>query len=57
MSITGSGKTFIAICLIKRFREALKKPWGEGGKRTFFLVNNIPLVNQQVSEKPESILS
>ncbi|CAB3254713.1 unnamed protein product [Arctia plantaginis] len=44
---TGSGKTFIAICLIKRFREALKKPWGEGGKRTFFLVNNIPLVNQQ----------
>lgn len=44
---TGSGKTFIAICLIKRFREALQKPWGEGGKRTFFLVNTIPLVTQQ----------
>lgn len=44
---TGSGKTFIAICLIKRFREALQLPWGQGGKRTFFLVNNVPLVTQQ----------
>ncbi|XP_047990748.1 endoribonuclease Dicer [Leguminivora glycinivorella] len=44
---TGSGKTFIAIRLITRFREALQKPWGAGGKRTFFLVNTIPLVNQQ----------
>ncbi|XP_049703708.2 endoribonuclease Dcr-2 isoform X2 [Helicoverpa armigera] len=44
---TGSGKTFIAICLIKRFRHALKKPWGQGGKRTFFLVNTVPLVTQQ----------
>ncbi|KAI8421690.1 hypothetical protein MSG28_009676 [Choristoneura fumiferana] len=44
---TGSGKTFIAIRLITRFREALKKPWGSGGKRTFFLVNTVPLVNQQ----------
>ncbi|XP_049872216.1 endoribonuclease Dicer [Pectinophora gossypiella] len=44
---TGSGKTFIAIRLINRFRNALRKPWGEGGKRTFFLVNTIPLVNQQ----------
>ncbi|CAG9787806.1 unnamed protein product [Diatraea saccharalis] len=43
---TGSGKTFIAIRLIKRFREALQKPWGEGGKRTFFLVNTVPLVTQ-----------
>jgi hypothetical protein len=24
------------------------KPWGEGGKRTFFLVNTVPLVSQQV---------
>ncbi|XP_028170236.1 endoribonuclease Dicer isoform X1 [Ostrinia furnacalis] len=44
---TGSGKTFIAIRLIKRFREALQKPWGQGGKRTFFLVNTVPLVIQQ----------
>lgn len=44
---TGSGKTYIAVCLIKRFRQALLKPWGRGGKRTFFLVNNVPLVNQQ----------
>ncbi|KAJ8723357.1 hypothetical protein PYW08_003269 [Mythimna loreyi] len=44
---TGSGKTFIAICLIKRFRQALQKPWGQGGKRTFFLVNTVPLVIQQ----------
>ncbi|XP_045498782.1 endoribonuclease Dicer isoform X2 [Colias croceus] len=44
---TGSGKTFIAVKLIKRFMNALKKPWGEGGKRTFFLVNTVPLVNQQ----------
>ncbi|XP_075975251.1 endoribonuclease Dcr-2 [Anticarsia gemmatalis] len=44
---TGAGKTFIAICLIKKFREALQKPWGEGGKRTFFLVNTVPLVIQQ----------
>ncbi|KOB77872.1 Dicer 2, partial [Operophtera brumata] len=35
---TGSGKTFIAVCLIRRFIEALQKPWGDGGKRTFFLV-------------------
>ncbi|XP_038213849.1 endoribonuclease Dicer isoform X2 [Zerene cesonia] len=44
---TGSGKTFIAVRLIKRFMNSLKKPWGEGGKRTFFLVNTVPLVNQQ----------
>nr|UYS55133.1 dicer 2 [Diatraea saccharalis] len=44
---TGSGKTFIAMRLIKRFRAALQKPWGEGGKRTFFLVNTVPLVTQQ----------
>lgn len=44
---TGSGKTFIAQRLIKKFRNQLKKPWGEGGKRSFFLVNTVPLVNQQ----------
>ncbi|XP_053604305.1 endoribonuclease Dicer [Plodia interpunctella] len=44
---TGSGKTLIAIQLIKRCRGALQDPWGQGGKRTFFLVNNVPLVDQQ----------
>ncbi|KAG7298937.1 hypothetical protein JYU34_017404 [Plutella xylostella] len=44
---TGSGKTYIAIRVITRLRAAIQKPWGEGGKRTFFLVNNIPLVDQQ----------
>ncbi|CAK1555351.1 unnamed protein product [Leptosia nina] len=44
---TGAGKTVIAAHLIKRFMYSLKKPWGEGGKRTFFLVNTVPLVNQQ----------
>ncbi|CAG9562769.1 unnamed protein product [Danaus chrysippus] len=44
---TGSGKTYIAISLIKRLRDTLQKPWGFGGKRCFFLVNNVPLVAQQ----------
>ncbi|KAJ2950975.1 hypothetical protein O0L34_g5352 [Tuta absoluta] len=44
---TGSGKTFIAIRIIQRNRHDLKAPWGCGGKRTFFLVNTIPLVTQQ----------
>ncbi|CAH0719966.1 unnamed protein product, partial [Brenthis ino] len=44
---TGSGKTLIAIRLIKRLRHTFQKPWGEGGKRCFFLVNNVPLVTQQ----------
>ncbi|XP_032516970.2 endoribonuclease Dicer isoform X1 [Danaus plexippus] len=44
---TGSGKTHIAISLIKRLRDTLQKPWGFGGKRCFFLVNTVPLVAQQ----------
>ncbi|CAH2241627.1 jg24174 [Pararge aegeria aegeria] len=44
---TGSGKTYIAIRLIKRLRDTLQKPWGAGGKRCFFLVNTVPLVIQQ----------
>ncbi|KAJ0183244.1 hypothetical protein K1T71_001220 [Dendrolimus kikuchii] len=44
---TGSGKTIIAVRLIQRFRHEITKPWGEGGKRTFFLVNTVPLVIQQ----------
>ncbi|XP_041980153.1 endoribonuclease Dicer [Aricia agestis] len=44
---TGSGKTLIATQLIKRFKEPNPKPWGQGGKRCFFLVNTVPLVRQQ----------
>lgn len=44
---TGSGKTVIAIRVIKRFKKDLQAPWGQGGKRTFFLVNTVALVEQQ----------
>ncbi|CAH2047079.1 unnamed protein product, partial [Iphiclides podalirius] len=44
---TGSGKTFIAVRLIQRFRKSLDGEWGQGAKRTFFLVNTVPLVKQQ----------
>ena len=43
---TGSGKTFIAIQLIKRFQQSIRPIYSSGGKRTFFLANTIPLVNQ-----------
>lgn len=43
----GSGKTFIAVCLIKHMSSSLKKPISEGGKRTYFLANNVELVCQQ----------
>ncbi|XP_013149103.1 PREDICTED: endoribonuclease Dicer [Papilio polytes] len=44
---TGSGKTYIAISLIGRFKKSLSGEWGSGAKRTFFLVNTVPLVQQQ----------
>lgn len=35
---TGSGKTFIAIMLIKKLQHQIrKKPLNKGGKKTFFL--------------------
>lgn len=43
---TGSGKTFIAIQLIKRLQKSIQPSYSGGGKRTFFLANTIPLVNQ-----------
>ncbi|XP_014251027.1 endoribonuclease Dicer isoform X2 [Cimex lectularius] len=46
---TGSGKTFIAAMLIKYKGEKVEKKYTEGGQRIFFLVNTIPLVNQQAS--------
>ena len=48
---TGSGKTFIAVMLVKELMSAstsIRKPLREGGKRAFFLVNTTPLVQQQV---------
>lgn len=44
---TGTGKTFIAVMLIKEYEAAVRVPFEEGGKRTFFLVPTVPLVVQQ----------
>ncbi|XP_046388881.1 endoribonuclease Dicer-like isoform X2 [Ischnura elegans] len=44
---TGSGKTFVAVMLIKAMSKDLEKPYKEGGKRTFFAVNTVALVTQQ----------
>ncbi|XP_071962974.1 endoribonuclease Dicer-like isoform X2 [Antedon mediterranea] len=44
---TGTGKTFIAVMLIKELAHQIRKPYNVGGKRTLFLVNTVPLVNQQ----------
>ncbi|KAH6921249.1 hypothetical protein HPB50_027766 [Hyalomma asiaticum] len=43
---TGTGKTFIAVMLIKEYGAAVRVPF-EGGKHTFFLVPTVPLVVQQ----------
>ncbi|KAF7405409.1 hypothetical protein HZH66_004315 [Vespula vulgaris] len=44
---TGSGKTFIAMMLLKKLSIAIQKPYSQGGKRTVFAVNTVPLVTQQ----------
>ncbi|KAL3188582.1 hypothetical protein MRX96_022587 [Rhipicephalus microplus] len=44
---TGTGKTFIAVMLIKEYEASVRIPFEEGGKRTFFLVPTVPLVVQQ----------
>ena len=44
---TGSGKTYIAVMLIKHFAEEVNTPYSQGGRRTIFLANNVPLVIQQ----------
>lgn len=44
---TGSGKTYIAIKLIQEFSSSIDKPLAEGGKRTVFLANTVPLIIQQ----------
>lgn len=33
--------------LIKHFAEEVEKPYSQGGRRTIFLANNVPLVVQQ----------
>lgn len=44
---TGSGKTFIAIMVLKRLFPLLEPPFSVGGKRAVFLVNTVALVEQQ----------
>lgn len=46
---TGTGKTFISIKLIENLarQHDIMRPFSEGAKRTFFLVNSVPLVFQQ----------
>lgn len=47
---TGSGKTYIAVMLIKALgAEISNKTYEEGAKRSFFLVNNVALVDQQAN--------
>ncbi|GMT18805.1 hypothetical protein PFISCL1PPCAC_10102, partial [Pristionchus fissidentatus] len=44
---TGAGKTFIAVLLIKEFTVQLRLPLSEGGRRAFFIVDKVALVEQQ----------
>ncbi|GFU19604.1 endoribonuclease Dicer [Nephila pilipes] len=44
---TGTGKTFVAVMLIKEFSHQVREKPTNGGKRTVLLVPTIPLVLQQ----------
>ncbi|XP_053658601.1 endoribonuclease Dicer [Anopheles marshallii] len=44
---TGSGKTFIALLVMKEISYQLRNTIEEGGKRTFFLANTVALAKQQ----------
>lgn len=46
---TGSGKTFIAVLLIKELSYQIRGDFNKNGKRTVFLVNSANQVTQQVS--------
>ncbi|MFH4976418.1 hypothetical protein AB6A40_003127 [Gnathostoma spinigerum] len=46
---TGSGKTFIAVLVIKNYVGQLVVPISRGGKRAFFLVDKVSLVDQQAT--------
>nr|CAI5861281.1 unnamed protein product [Callosobruchus analis] len=43
---TGSGKTYIAILVLKQLGKSLLKSYSQGGKITVVLVNSVPLVAQ-----------
>ncbi|CAJ0961626.1 unnamed protein product, partial [Mesorhabditis belari] len=47
---TGSGKTLIAILLIKEYGTQVFTSIANGGKRIFFLVQNVSLVQQQAEQ-------
>ncbi|RNA38503.1 endoribonuclease Dicer, partial [Brachionus plicatilis] len=40
---TGSGKTFISVMLINHLSNEIEKTYSEGGKRSIFLANTVPL--------------
>ncbi|CAF4269686.1 unnamed protein product, partial [Adineta steineri] len=44
---TGSGKTYIAVMLIKEMAHDTRRSIDDGGKRTIFLVKTVALVQQQ----------
>nr|7W0A_A Chain A, Dicer-2, isoform A [Drosophila melanogaster]7W0A_E Chain E, Dicer-2, isoform A [Drosophila melanogaster]7W0B_A Chain A, Dicer-2, isoform A [Drosophila melanogaster]7W0C_A Chain A, Dicer-2, isoform A [Drosophila melanogaster]7W0D_A Chain A, Dicer-2, isoform A [Drosophila melanogaster]7W0D_F Chain F, Dicer-2, isoform A [Drosophila melanogaster]7W0E_A Chain A, Dicer-2, isoform A [Drosophila melanogaster]8HF0_A Chain A, Dicer-2, isoform A [Drosophila melanogaster]8HF0_D Chain D, Dic len=44
---TGSGKTFVAILVLKRFSQDFDKPIESGGKRALFMCNTVELARQQ----------
>uniref|UniRef100_A0AC35TIS6 Endoribonuclease Dcr-1 n=1 Tax=Rhabditophanes sp. KR3021 TaxID=114890 RepID=A0AC35TIS6_9BILA len=44
---TGSGKTYIAVMLIKEFQNVLTQDYDKKGKRAFFIVNTVALAKQQ----------
>nr|CAD7257373.1 unnamed protein product [Timema shepardi] len=46
---TGSGKTYIAVMLIKAMLQEIEPPFEATGKRTVFMVNTVPLVEQQAT--------
>ncbi|XP_025190355.1 endoribonuclease Dicer-like [Melanaphis sacchari] len=52
---SGSGKTFIITSLIKHCGDCLTKQKGKGRKWTFFIVQSVPLINQQ-ADKLRSLL-
>ncbi|KAK6022939.1 RNase3 domain protein [Ostertagia ostertagi] len=44
---TGAGKTFIAVLLLKEYGLQIMAPFESGGKRAFFVVDKVALVDQQ----------
>ncbi|CAF1174718.1 unnamed protein product [Adineta ricciae] len=46
---TGSGKTYIAVMLIKEMANAIRGSWKKGAKRSVFLVKTVQLASQQSS--------